>query len=227
MRSAAFAAHRAAASGLFTLFTLLAIVLGQGDSRLLALTIGGALGSLFLLTRPSVQQGLGVFAAPLAIVADLGLLFCAMSLTGGALSPYALLLPAGVALSWHAEGKPAARFFAIASLLGVAALVTLGDHPGAERRNALHARRRRPRGPGSARGSGDLGGRRPGGSRGRAARRETAGGAALGRRAPPRAAGRARLRREGPRGGDPARSPVSPFGHPRLHRPDPGGGPAG
>lgn len=129
MRNAAFAAHRSAASGLFTLFSLLAIVLGLGDARLLALAMGGALGSLFLLTRGSVQQGLGVFAAPLAIVADLGLLFCAMSLTGGAISPYALLLPAGVALSWHCEGKPAARFFAIASLLGVAALITLGNLP--------------------------------------------------------------------------------------------------
>lgn len=129
MRTAAFAAHRAAAAGLFTLFTLLAIVFRLGDARPLALALGGALGSLFLLTRPSVQQGLGVFAAPLAIVADLGLLFCAMSLTGGALSPYALLLPAGVALAWHGEGKPAARFFAIASLLGVAALVTLGNLP--------------------------------------------------------------------------------------------------
>ena len=129
MRNPASSAHRAAASGLFTLFTLLAIVLGLGDARLLALAMGGALGSLFLLTRPSVQQGLGVFAAPLAIVADLGLLFCAMSLTGGALSPYALLLPAGVALAWHGEGKPAARFFAIASLLGVAALITLGNVP--------------------------------------------------------------------------------------------------
>ena len=87
MKSAAFAAHRAAASGLFTLFTLLAIVLGQGDSRLLALTIGGALGSLFLLTRPSVHQSLGVFAAPLAIVTDLALIFCAMSLTGARSPP--------------------------------------------------------------------------------------------------------------------------------------------
>jgi hypothetical protein len=87
VRSAAFAAHRAAASGLFTFFTLLAIVLGLGDARLLGLAMAGALASLFLLTRGSVQQGLGAFAAPLAIVADLGLLFCAMSLTGGALSP--------------------------------------------------------------------------------------------------------------------------------------------
>ncbi len=129
MRSAAFAAHRAAASGLFTLFTLLAIVLGLGDARLLGLAMGGSLASLFLFTRGSVREGLGTFAAPLAMVADLGLLFCAMSLTGGALSPYALLLPAGVALSWHGEGKPAARFFAIASLLGVAALITLGRVP--------------------------------------------------------------------------------------------------
>ena len=128
-RRRAFFAHRAAASGLFTLFTLIAIVLRLGDARPLALALGGALGSLFLLTRESAREALGDFAAPLAMVVDLGLLFCAMSLTGGALSPYALLLPAGVALSWHCEGKAAARFFAVASLMGVAALVTLGQVP--------------------------------------------------------------------------------------------------
>ncbi len=128
-RRRAFAAHRAAGSGLFTLFTLIAIVLGLGDARPLALAMGGALGTLFLLTRESVRAALGEFAAPLAMVADLGLLFCAMSLTGGALSPYALLLPAGVALAWHCEGKAAARFFAVASLMGVAALATLGRVP--------------------------------------------------------------------------------------------------
>jgi signal transduction histidine kinase len=128
-RRRAFFAHRAAASGLFTLFTLIAIVLRLGDPRPLALALGGALGSLFLMTRESVREALGEFAAPLGMVADLGLLFCAMSLTGGALSPYALLLPAGVALSWHCEGKAAARFFAVASLMGVAALATLGQVP--------------------------------------------------------------------------------------------------
>jgi signal transduction histidine kinase len=125
----ALAAHRAAASGLFTLFTLIAIALGLGDPRLLALAMGGALASLLVLTREPVQESLGVFAAPLGVVADLALLFCAMSLTGGVLSPFALLLPTGVALSWHREGKPAARFFAVASLLGSAALVTLGHLP--------------------------------------------------------------------------------------------------
>jgi signal transduction histidine kinase len=129
VRSGTFFAHRAAASGLFTLFALIAIVLGLGDPRPLALATGGALGSLFVLTRPGTRQGLGDFAAPLAMVVDLALLFCAMSLTGGALSPFALLLPAGVALSWHCEGKAAARFFAAASILGVAALVTLGRVP--------------------------------------------------------------------------------------------------
>ena len=129
MSERAFAAHRAAASGLFTLFTLLAIVLGLGDARLLALAMGGALVSLFALTRPPIRESLGPFAAPLAILVDLGLLFCAMSLTGGALSPYALLLPAGAALSWHCEGRAAARFFAVGSVLGVAALVTLGNLP--------------------------------------------------------------------------------------------------
>jgi signal transduction histidine kinase len=129
VRERAFAAHRDAASGLFTLFTILAIVLGLGDARLLALAMGGALVSLFALTRPQIRESLGPFAAPLAILVDLGLLFCAMSLTGGALSPYALLLPAGAALSWHCEGRAAARFFAVGSVLGVAALVTLGDLP--------------------------------------------------------------------------------------------------
>ncbi len=129
MKDGAFAAHRAAASGLFTLFTLFAIVLGLGDSRLLALAMGGALASLFVLTRPGIRDSLGPFAAPLAILVDLALLFCAMSLTGGPLSPYALLLPAGAALSWHCEGRAAARFFAVGSLLGVAALVTLGHLP--------------------------------------------------------------------------------------------------
>ncbi|HWZ85292.1 MAG TPA: hypothetical protein VN032_03775, partial [Thermoanaerobaculia bacterium] len=126
MSRPAFAAHRAAASGLFTLFTLIAISLGLGDPRLLALAMGGALASLLLLTREPVRESLAAFAAPLAIVVDLALLFCAMSLTGGVFSPYALLLPTGVALSWHCEGKAAARFFAVASLFGCAALVTLG-----------------------------------------------------------------------------------------------------
>jgi signal transduction histidine kinase len=129
LRRPDFAAHRAAASGLFTLLTLIAIVLGLGDARLLALATGGALGSLVLFTREPVRAALGIYAAPLAIVADLALLFCAMSLTGGVASPYALLLPAGVALSWHGEGRPAARFFAAAALLGCAALVVLGRAP--------------------------------------------------------------------------------------------------
>ena len=129
MTASPFTAHRAAAAGLFTLFSLIAIVLGLGDPRLLALALGGALGSFLLLTREPVREGLGAFAAPLAVVADLALLFCAMSMTGGVFSPYALLLPTGVALSWHCEGRPAARFFAAASLLGCAALVTLGRIP--------------------------------------------------------------------------------------------------
>jgi signal transduction histidine kinase len=122
-------AHRAAAAGLFTLFSLLAIVLGLGDPRLLALATGGALAALAILTREPARAALGDFAVPLAVVVDLALLFCAMSLTGGVLSPYALLLPTGVALSWLCEGKAAARFFAVASLFGCAALVTLGRIP--------------------------------------------------------------------------------------------------
>jgi signal transduction histidine kinase len=129
LKSAASAAHRAAASGLFTLFTLLAIVLGLGDPRLLALAMGGSLLALFLLTRESVLDALGTFAAPASIFVDIALLCCAMSLTGGVISPYALLLPAGVALSWHCEGKAAARFFAAMSVLGIFAVVVLGGFP--------------------------------------------------------------------------------------------------
>jgi signal transduction histidine kinase len=91
--------------------------------------MGGSLLSLFLFTRPGLKNALGAFLPPLAIVVDLALLFCAMSLTGGAGSPYALLLPAGLALAWFQLGRGAAWFFASASLLGVAALVLLGREP--------------------------------------------------------------------------------------------------
>ena len=126
MRQPASSAHRAASSGLFSLFCLLSISLGLGSARPLALAMGGSLASLFLFTRPGFREALGAFLSPLAIVVDLALLFCAMSLTGGPASPYALLLPAGVALSWFLEGRGAAYFYSVASLLGAAALVTLG-----------------------------------------------------------------------------------------------------
>ena len=47
-------------------------------------------------------------------------------MTGGFRSPYGLLLPVGVALAWHLEGRSAARFYAVVSVLGVAAVATLG-----------------------------------------------------------------------------------------------------
>ena len=129
MRDAAFAAHRAAATGLFLLFSLAAIVLRLGDPRLLALAAGGALAAQFALTRPATTTALGAFAAPLAMAVELLLLLCAMSLTGGALSPFALLLPAGVALAWSCAEKAAARFYAAAAIIGVAALAALGGLP--------------------------------------------------------------------------------------------------
>jgi signal transduction histidine kinase len=131
LKDAAFAAHRAAATGLFLLFSLAAIVLRMGDPRLLALGAGGALAAQFALTRPAFRDGLGAFAAPLAMAVDLLLLLCAMSLTGGALSPFALLLPAGVALAWSCAGKAAARFYAAAALIGVAALAAQAGVPAA------------------------------------------------------------------------------------------------
>ncbi len=124
-----FASHRAAATGLFCLFCLLAVALGLGGARPLSLAMGGSLLSLFLFTRKGLSRALGDFLAPLAIVVDLALLFCAMSLTGGAASPYSLLLPAGLALAFFQLGRGAAWFFASASLLGVVALVLLSREP--------------------------------------------------------------------------------------------------
>jgi signal transduction histidine kinase len=98
----------------------------MGEARLLALATGGSLLALFVFTRASFREALGAFSSSLATLADLALLFCALSLTGGFRSPYGLLLPAGVALAWHLEGRSAARFYAAVSLLGVAALMTLG-----------------------------------------------------------------------------------------------------
>jgi signal transduction histidine kinase len=121
-----YTSHRIAASGLFSLFSLLALALGMGEARLLALATGGSLAALFVFTRAGFREALGSFASSLATLADLALLFCALSLTGGFRSPYALLLPTGVALAWHLEGRSAARFYAAVSLLGVAALITLG-----------------------------------------------------------------------------------------------------
>ncbi len=124
-----FAGHRAAATGLFCLFCLIAVALGLPGSRLLSLAMGGSLFSLFVFTRGGLQEALGAFLAPLALVVDLALLLSAMSLTGGAGSPFALLLPIGLALAYFQLGRGAAYFFASASLLGVAALVLLGREP--------------------------------------------------------------------------------------------------
>ncbi|HKF42855.1 MAG TPA: HAMP domain-containing sensor histidine kinase [Thermoanaerobaculia bacterium] len=129
MTKEAFAQHRAATTGLFCLFCLLAVALGLGGARPLSLAMGGSLLSLFLFTRAGLREALGDFLSPLAMVVDLALLFSAMSLTGGASSPYSLLLPAGLALAYFRLGRGAAWFFASASLLGVVALVLLGREP--------------------------------------------------------------------------------------------------
>src|SRR5688572_5205998 len=121
-----YPAHRIASSGLFSLFSLVALALGIGEACPLALATGGSLLALFVSTRAGFRAALGPFASSLATLADLALLFCALSLTGGFQSPYGLLLPAGVALAWHLEGKSAARFYAAVSMLGVAALMMLG-----------------------------------------------------------------------------------------------------
>ncbi len=102
--------------------------MSAGDPRLFAVAAGVSLASAFLLTR-DFASGLGSFASPLATVVDQGLLWVAILPAGGGQSLFALLLPAGVALAWQLEGKAAARFYAVLSLAGLAALLALGALP--------------------------------------------------------------------------------------------------
>ncbi|HEV2063609.1 MAG TPA: HAMP domain-containing sensor histidine kinase [Thermoanaerobaculia bacterium] len=101
-------------------------MLDLGERHLLALALSGGLCAAVLFTRSGWERALGVFAAPLAALVDTALLLCAMLLTGGVKSPFALLLPAGVGLAWGLDGKPAARFQAALSAMGVGALAALG-----------------------------------------------------------------------------------------------------
>ena len=122
----AFAAHRTAASALFILFSLLVAAFGFADPRAISAAAAVSLASLWIFSRPAVQRGLAHFASPLAMLLDLCLLVAGMSIAGGVRSPYALLLPAGLALAWGLEGRAAARFFATLSVLAAGALVLLG-----------------------------------------------------------------------------------------------------
>src|SRR6202162_4644390 len=151
MKNEGFAAHRAACSGLFCLFCLLAVALGLAGARPLSLAMGGSLLSLFFFTRESLRDALGAFLEPLAIVVDLALLFSAMSLTGGAGSPYALLLPAGLALAWVQLGRGAAWVFAAGSLPGGAALARAGGSRCRSPHGSFPCSSRRSRRPGSSR----------------------------------------------------------------------------
>jgi signal transduction histidine kinase len=126
--TSSFAAHRAAASGLFSLFCLLAIALGAGDARLFAILAAVALGAAFLFTR-DFAAGLGAFASPLAILVDQALLWSAIAPLGGGQPLFALLLPAGVALAWVLEGRPAARFQAVVSAGVAGGLAAWGALP--------------------------------------------------------------------------------------------------
>ena len=223
-RRGAFAAHRAAASGLFTLFTLIAIVLAsRGRAPPRARDGRGARRALppDARERPRVARRLRRAAGDdrgprpplLRDVAD-----------RRALSPYALLLPAGVALSWHCEGKPAARFFAVASVMGVAALATLARVP-TDSAAALFAL------AGVALAAPALLVTLEVASAAAPAAEPTPGREApipkvrRRRRSRPRA-GRPASPERDPRGRDPPRPALSALGHPRLHRPHPGGRPA-
>ncbi len=120
--TSSFTAHRAASAALFSLFCLLAIVFAAGDPRLFAALAGASLLSAFLTTR-GFATGLGSFGSPLAILVDQALLWTAIAPAAGGQSLFALLLPTGVALAWQLEGKAAARFYAVVSVAGSAAMV--------------------------------------------------------------------------------------------------------
>lgn len=126
MKGSAFAAHRAAASALFVLFSLLAIALRLPDPVPIAAAAASSLAACWLFTRDGVRGALGPFLSPLAMLVDQCLLMTAIVVAGGARSPYALLIPAGAALAWALEGKAAARFYAALSVLAVGALALLG-----------------------------------------------------------------------------------------------------
>jgi signal transduction histidine kinase len=126
--TSSFAAHRAAAAALFSLFCLLAIALGAGGPRLFSILAGVSLASAFLFTR-EFASGLAGFASPLAILVDQALLWSAIAPLGGNQPLFALLLPAGVALAWTLEGRPAARFYAVVSVATLAGLAAWGALP--------------------------------------------------------------------------------------------------
>ncbi len=126
--TSSLAAHRAASAALFSLFCLLAIALGAGDARLFSILAGSSLAAAFLFTR-DFAGGLAGFASPLAILADQALLWSAIAPLGGGQALFALLLPAGVALAWQLEGKPAARFYAVVSAATLGGLVAWGALP--------------------------------------------------------------------------------------------------
>ena len=58
-----YSSHRIASCGLFALFSLLALALGMGEARPLALATGGSLLALFAFTRAGFRASLGAFAS--------------------------------------------------------------------------------------------------------------------------------------------------------------------
>jgi signal transduction histidine kinase len=119
------AAQRFAAPALFSLFCLLAVALSAGDPRLFGTLAILSLALAFLFTR-RFAAGLGAFASPLALLADQALLWIAIVPSAGGQRLFALLLPAGVALAWHTEGRAAARFYAVLSVAFAGALAAVG-----------------------------------------------------------------------------------------------------
>lgn len=70
----------------------------------------------------------GSLLLALSLTIDLGLILVAAAATGGARSPFAILVPARLALAWQAEGRSAARFFAALSV-PAAAIVLAWSEP--------------------------------------------------------------------------------------------------
>lgn len=122
------ASSRTAACGLFLLFAALTIVFSPASAAPLAAASAACVMLLFGTTRPAAARVFGGLLVPLALVADLSLILVAAGATGGARSPFLLLLVARLALAWHVEGRPAARFYAALSVPG-AGLVLAWSEP--------------------------------------------------------------------------------------------------
>ena len=104
------------------LATIAAAALDRGTSAGLALVAVAALAARCLLGLADIRAALGPFASPFDMALDLALALAAAWLTGGLRSPLLLVPAAGLVLSRRFHGPAAARFLALATVLGLLVL---------------------------------------------------------------------------------------------------------